>query len=92
MVDCTLKLIFRNGTILYITYNNYTEYSYQLLYTKDKFDRERFDNYDKKWDVDTKPHHFHTKGENRVIRSTMTGELNEDIPKLVSFIQNRLNL
>ena len=75
LIDCTLKLTFRNGAILYITYNNHREYSYHLMYTKNAFDRERFDNYDKNWDVNTKPHHFHVRVEKSVIHSSMNVEI-----------------
>ncbi len=43
-----MRIIFNNGTILYVTYNKVEEYSYQFIYSYKKYDRERFDNYDKK--------------------------------------------
>ena len=56
-----LKVAFNNGTILYVTYNKVGEYSYQYIYSYKKYDRERFDNYDKKWNIKTHPHHFHPR-------------------------------
>lgn len=56
-----LKIIFRSGIILYIRYNDFDEYGYHLMYSSKKGDYERFDNYDKNWDIDSKPHHFHLR-------------------------------
>ncbi|OLS28693.1 MAG: hypothetical protein HeimC2_05100 [Candidatus Heimdallarchaeota archaeon LC_2] len=92
LIDCTLKLTFRNGAVLYITYNDHSEYSYQIMYTKNKLDRERFDNYDKNWDVETTPNHFHLRGSTLVANSEMTGELDNDMPKLIEFVQAKLYL
>jgi hypothetical protein len=58
---CFTKIDFKNGRILYITYNSYEEYSYQFLYSFNHLDREHFDNYDKNWNVNTQPHHFHKR-------------------------------
>ena len=46
-----LKIEFNLGNILYIRYNDFDEYSYQLLFFQQEYDRIRFDNYDKIWDV-----------------------------------------
>ena len=40
------KIVFTNGSALFITYNNHSEYSCQYLYSLKENDRERFDNYE----------------------------------------------
>ncbi len=80
------KYTFRDGSTLYIVYNRKGDYAYQLLFSSQPLDRVRFDSLDKKWDVDTKPHHFHPKGRSDAYRSPMTGNPDEDIPRLVSYI------
>ena len=39
-----LKITFFIGLILYIRYNNYDEYSYQVVFSQEPFDRFRYDN------------------------------------------------
>lgn len=56
-----MKILFNNGSTLYITYNDHSEYSYQYLYSLKAFDRDRFDNFDKEWEVSSKPHHYHPR-------------------------------
>ncbi len=57
-----------------------------------KDDRERFDNYDKEWNVRTQPHHFHARGTQDVQESPMKGEPQHDIPILIKFLEKRLNI
>ena len=78
-----LKITFFKGLILYIRYNDYSEYSYQLIYSQKKYDRIRYDNYDDVWDVLSKPHHLHLIGEKNVIESPMNGNPEHDIPILI---------
>ena len=44
-----LKITFFKGLVLYIRYNDYDEYSYQLIYSQEPLDRVRYDNYDDMW-------------------------------------------
>jgi hypothetical protein len=92
LIDCTLHLIFLDGTQLYITYNDHIEYSYQYLYSKNRFDRERFDNYDKNWEVSSKPHHMYVRGSNEVVESSMNGDISNDIPLLINFLKQRIKV
>lgn len=78
-----LKIIFFNGSLLYIRYNDHFEYSYQLVYSQKPLDRIRYDNYDNMWNVISKPHHFHPKGEEIAIESPMKGDPQHDIPILL---------
>ena len=57
-----LEITFFNGLLLYIRYNDYNEYSYQLIYSQDYLDRIRYDNFDDRWEVKSKPHYFHPQG------------------------------
>ena len=89
---CYLKMLFRDGSRLFVTYNKYNEYSYQYLYSLNKYDRERFDNYDKHWDVRSQPHHFHSRGSTVVEHSPMMGDPQHDIPILINFLKKRLKI
>ena len=57
-----LKVVFNFEVILYIRYNIFGEYSYNVVSSPNPDDQMRFDNYDDKWDVITRPHHFHVRG------------------------------
>ncbi len=39
-----LKIRFTSGILLYIRYNDFSEYSYQIIYSQSAYDRIRFDN------------------------------------------------
>ena len=57
-----------------------------------KHDRERFDNYDKKWNIKTHPHHFHPRYRKEGKESLMTGIPDHDIPLLVKFLKEKMNI
>lgn len=82
-----LQVILKDGVQIYIVYNNYDEYSYSIIFSKLELDRCRFDNYDKVWDISTKPHHFHLKNKKEVVSSNMTGNPDIDIPLLCKFLK-----
>ncbi|MFO8020736.1 MAG: DUF6516 family protein [Promethearchaeia archaeon] len=81
-----LKIVLKSGVVVYIRYNEYGEYGYQIKYSPLKNDFSRFDNFDNRWDVSTSPHHFH-KGDEKVVASPMLGNPSHDIPILVKFIK-----
>ena len=81
-----LKVTLKSGIILYIRYNEYGEYGYQIIYSPQKEDFSRFDNFDDRWDVSTKPHHFHEKGNRKILDSPMSGNPDHDIPIIVDYI------
>ena len=85
-----LHIVFKSGLILYIRYNEYKEYGYQIIFSTEKNDFSRFDNFDDKWDVSTKPHHHHIKGSDIVIASSMIGEPTHDIPLLVAYLKKEI--
>ena len=74
-----LEISFFKGLFLYILYNDNEEYSYQLIYSQKPLDRIRYDNYDDMWNVKSKPHHFHHKGEKTAIESSMNGDPKHDM-------------
>ncbi len=82
-----LTIEFVNGLILYIRYNDFDEYSYQLNFSNRKFDRIRYDNYDQQWKVNTAPHHLHRRGEKDAVESPMKGDPNSDMLELVKIIK-----
>jgi len=83
-----LKIVFNNEVVLHIRYNDFGEYSYSIIFTPNPDDQMRFDNYDDRWEVSTKPHHFHIRGLNSSIESPMLGEPNHDIPIILKMIQD----
>ena len=68
-----------DGSILFIRYNPYNEYSFNLIFSNIKYDRIRFDNFDDRWDVSSRPHHFHPRGTKYAFTSPMNGEPTHDI-------------
>lgn len=56
-----ILVILRDEIHLFIQYNNHNEYAYSIIFSKIDIDRSRFDNYDDRWNVSTKPHHFHPR-------------------------------
>ena len=85
-----LKITFFIGLVLYIRYNDYDEYSYQLVFSQEPFDRIRYDNYDNMWEVNSKPHHFHPRGEKTAIESPMNGDPKHDILILLKELTEKI--
>jgi hypothetical protein len=81
-----LKILFVMGFRLYIRYNPSEQYSYHIDFSKKQNNRIRFDNYDDKWEVTTRPHHKHVFGVADVVESPMNGEPTHDIPILIKEI------
>ncbi|OLS19246.1 MAG: hypothetical protein HeimC3_46770 [Candidatus Heimdallarchaeota archaeon LC_3] len=88
----SIKCVLNDSSILFIRYNNYNEYSYNLIFSNIKYDRVRFDNFDDTWNVSTRPNHFHPRNSKNGFDSPMKGNPKFDIPILVDLIQkNSLN-
>ena len=85
-----LKILFSQGTVLYIRYNKYDEYAYQVIFSKRKGDWIRYDNFDDIWSVSTKPHHFHSRYNKPIMESRMIGDPEHDMPKLIEFLKETL--
>ncbi|OLS19234.1 MAG: hypothetical protein HeimC3_46650 [Candidatus Heimdallarchaeota archaeon LC_3] len=85
-----LKVVFSIGSILYIRFNEFDEYGYQLIYTKKKGDFIRFDNFDDKWEIKSKPNHYHTRYNGEIIESPMIGVPSKDMQKLIKIIKKSL--
>ncbi|MBA7687840.1 hypothetical protein ES703_96313 [subsurface metagenome] len=45
------------------------------------------DDFDDRWDVSTKPHHLHERGNRNVVASSMIGKSTHDIPILIKYIK-----
>lgn len=82
-----LEIETKDGLRIFIQYNNFNEYSYSIIFSQLKNDFCRYDNYDDRWKVKTRPHHFHLRWKKGVIDSPMTGDPNLDIPKLCKWIK-----
>jgi len=87
-----LKITLKSGVILYVKYNEFGEYGYQIIHSPRKNDFSRFDNFDDRWDVSTKPHHLHERGNRNVVASFMIGKPTHDIPTLIKYIKEETAL
>ena len=83
-----LRFDLRNGSRLYIVYNDFDEYAYQYIFSDDPLDRIRFDAMDKKWNVPTPPHHFHPRFNKNGFHSPMNGIPSHDIPILIKMLKS----
>ncbi|MHA1267719.1 MAG: toxin-antitoxin system TumE family protein [Candidatus Helarchaeota archaeon] len=83
-----LRLTLKDGTIIFIQYNNYNEYSYSIIFSNSEYDRIRFDNYDKGWNVTSKPHHYHPRKEKVGKNSPMSGNPTQDMLILSKMIES----
>ena len=82
-----VQLIFSNQLVVYLRYNIFEEYGYNIIFSDMPYDRIRFDNLDDRWEVDTKPHHQHIRRKKQAISSPMNGNPAHDIPILVEFLK-----
>jgi hypothetical protein len=85
--DPRILIKMRDGIRVYIQYNDHDQYSYSILFTDGKLDRSRFDNYDNRWAVSTRPHHFHPRMSKQAFESIMTGKPKNDMPILCDLIK-----
>ncbi|HMF33923.1 MAG TPA: DUF6516 family protein [Candidatus Lokiarchaeia archaeon] len=83
-----VQIMLNDGTNIFIQYNDHEEYSYSIAFSAVEGDLVRFDNYDDKWEVTTRPHHFHPRANAAVVQSPMTGNPEEDIPQLCELIKS----
>lgn len=85
--DKQLHIIFHDGIHVYIVYNDYEEYSYSIIFSKLELDRCRFDNYDNRWEVSNRPHHFHPRKTEDAIESPMKGSPRQDIKNFIELLK-----
>lgn len=85
-----LVMTFITGTQLYIRYNDYNEYSYQIQFTQEAEDRIRFDNFDNRWNIISRPHHLHRRREKVAVESPTNGDPTHDIPILITYYLSKL--
>ena len=81
-----LKIMLDFGMLIYIRNNQFGEYGYKIMNSRNKNYFSRFDNYDDRWKVKTRPHHYHLKGGHEVKSSPMSGNPEKDIPILAKYI------
>ena len=94
LVELEFKLVvgFFDGSKLYIQYNQHNQYSYHLKFSNSQIDRIRYDNYDDRWPVKSKPHHFHPRNSKLAEKSPMIENPKNDIPLLIEMIaKNKFN-
>ena len=82
----TLRIDFEQHSILYVKYNDYQEYSYQILLSHQGSKSIRYDNFDDRWDVSSRPNHVHM-ADKTVVASPMNGDPVHDMPLLIKVIQ-----
>jgi len=83
-----ISLILRDDMNLYIRYNNHDEYSHVIIFSKLELDRVRFDNYDDRWNISTRPHHYHPRYLREGFSSPMNGNHEHDIPIFCNLIKS----
>ena len=83
-----IHIILRDETQLFIQYNNHNEYAYSIIFSKIELDRVRFDNYDDRWNVSTKPHHFHSRYNKVGLFSSMNGNPERDISLFCKYVKS----
>jgi len=83
-----LHVIFKNRINFYIRYNDFGEYSYQIVFSQKSLDRIRYDNYDSQWKVNSKPNHVHLRFDDKGGKSEMNGIPSHDIPLLIQIIHD----
>ena len=83
-----LSIEFKNAMKLFVRYNDYGKYVYQLQFSMRSRDRIRYDNYDDRWSVKTKPNHFHPRYREEAIESKMIGDPQHDFSILVQDLNN----
>jgi len=80
-------VILRDGTEIFVQYNDHEEYSYSIIFTHQELDRVRFDNFDDLWNVSSKPHHVHPRYSESGAVSVMTGDPDKDMIHLAKYIK-----
>jgi hypothetical protein len=86
--DPRIKVELKTGILIYIQFNNHSQYSYSMIFSHEEHDRCRFDNYDDRWGVKTRPHHFHPRFDKKGYFSPMKGIPKDDMPILADLIKN----
>ncbi len=85
-----LTVKFLKGFTVHIRYNDYDEYSYQIQFSQQPQDFIRYDNFDDRWNVTSKPHHLHRRNTKEATESPMVGIPEKNIPILIEPIKNLL--
>jgi len=81
-----LVALLRDGTKIYIRYNDHEQYTYSIVFSSSYLDKCLFDNYGDKWEVSTRPHHFHARFQSSVSSSPMVGIPETDVEELCNLV------
>ncbi|OLS13568.1 MAG: hypothetical protein RBG13Loki_2819 [Promethearchaeota archaeon CR_4] len=84
--DPKITIQLKDGTNIYLQWNDYDQYSYSIIFSDIKFDRVRFDNYDNRWGVPDRPHHYHPRFTKEGVTSPMRGKPKMDLPVFCKLI------
>jgi len=83
-----VRAAMQDNTYIYVLYNDHDEYSYSLIFTIKNLDRVRCDNHDDRWEVPTRPNHFHPRFNKNGYSSPMHGNPDYDLPKFCGLVKN----
>ncbi|MBD3191039.1 MAG: hypothetical protein GF308_10365 [Candidatus Heimdallarchaeota archaeon] len=83
-----LQFKLKSGITVFIRYNNYNQYSYVILFSSQALDRIRFDNFDDRWDVKSKPNHTHPRFQKEASDSPFSGIPKKDIVILCQLLKS----
>ena len=83
-----LRIKLKSGITVFIRYNNYNQYSYVVLFSSQSLDRVRFDNFDDRWEVTSKPNHTHLRYIEKATSSPFTGIPSQDIKILCKLLRS----
>ena len=83
-----LRIKMKSGITVFIRYNNYNQYSYVVLFSSQSLDRVRFDNFDDRWEVTSKPNHTHPRYIEKATSSPFTGKPLKDIKILCNLLRS----
>jgi hypothetical protein len=82
-----LRIRLKSGITVFIRYNNYNQYSYVVMFSSQTLDRIRYDNFDDRWNVASKPNHTHPRYKEKATNSPFSGTPAIDIPILCNLLR-----
>ena len=84
-----ISVLMKDSTRFFVRYNDHDEYSYSVIFSSKELDRVRLDNHDDRWNVATRPHHFHPRMSLEGFSSPMIGKPDADIPLVSELINSK---
>ncbi len=83
-----LRIKLKSGITVFFRYNNYGQYSYVVLFSSQKLDRIRFDNFDDRWEVTSKTNHTHPRYQEVATSSPFSGIPSNDVMILCNLLRS----